>query len=327
LLPTFNKTERRVFARQCQKPATVAILLLVALLMTAASASAAKTYNSAFPDYEIYSLGNYNQAPAKPVGVLKSSPRNALNSDGLGGFFIGTTADKFAPNQVIFSSRYKYHKLTSNLGTGFHSTESGSVSTFESSVNWSGKWAEWSATVPVHDWSLDAPRTFGGYSDSNTGLGNMKLAWKATYLRDHSYYRFAYGAVTTITTGNPDKMLPAGSTNSDELKIFGCVTTSETDRATGNLELGTIIDSEEEDDRFIYRLGMSYEATEHVSVLGEIAGEVQGGDDKDTLDMVLGVRVAPNETFTLEFAWYRNLRTYRVYGWDDQLQAGYTVRW
>ncbi len=302
-------------------------LLPVLILMLTSTTSDAASYNQAFSDYEIYSIGNYQQPKPKQSGVLKPSPRNGISGDGLGGFFISNTADRFDPGQIILSSRYKYHKLTSNLGTSFHSTEHGSVSTFESSVNWIGKWAEWSATVPIHDWNLSAPRTFGGYADSNTGLGNMKLAWKATYLRDHSYYRFAYGAVTSITTGNPDKMLPAGSQNSDELKIFGCVTTSETDRATGNLELGTIIDSEEEDDRFIYRMGMTYEATEHVTVLGEVAGEVQGGDDKDTLDMVLGVRVAPNATFTLEFAWYRNLRTYRTYGWDDQLQAGYTLRW
>ncbi len=304
-----------------------AVIVLTLMLLIQSFATAATKYNPAFSDYEIYSLGDYAPKPAKPFGVLKPSPRNAINGDGLGGFFVATTADKFEPDQIILSSRYKYHKLSSTLGTSFHSTEKGSVSTFESSVNWVGKWAEWSVTVPVHDWDLSAPRTFGGYADSNTGLGNMKLGWKATYLRDHSYYRFAYGAVTTVTTGNPDSMLPAGSKNSDELKLFGCVTTSETDRATGNLELGTIIDSEGEDDRFLYRMGMSYEATEHVSVIGEVAGEVLGGDDKDTLDMVLGVRVAPNATFSLEFAWYRNLRTYRLYGWDDQLQAGYTLRW
>jgi len=43
--------------------------------------------------------------------------------------------------------------------------------------------------------------------------------------------------------------------------------------------------------------------------------------------MILGIRLAPGEKFTLEFAWYRNLRTYRNYGWDDQLQAGYSLRW
>ena len=302
-------------------------LLAAGLFMAPTQASAAPKYNPAFSDYEIYSLGDYKPQPVKKPGLLKPSPRNALNSEGLGGFFVGVTADKFEPEQIILGSRYKYHKLTSSLGTSFHSTEKGSVSTFESSVNWVGKWAEWAITVPIHDWELSAPRTFGGYADSNTGLGNMKIGMKATYLPDKSYYRFAYGAVTTVTTGNPDNMLPAGSKNSDELKLFGCVTTSETDRATGNLELGTVIDSEGEDDRFLYRMGLSYEATKHVSVIGEIAGEVLGGDDKDTLDMILGIRLAPGEKFTLEFAWYRNLRTYRNYGWDDQLQAGYSLRW
>lgn len=302
-------------------------LLTIGIFLTSPQAAAAPRYNPAFSDYEIYSLGDYKPQPVKKPGLLKPSPRNALNSEGLGGFFVGVTADKFESDQIILSSRYKYHKLTSNLGTSFHSTEKGSVSTFESSVNWVGKWAEWAITVPIHDWELSAPRTFGGYADSNTGLGNMKIGMKATYLPDKSYYRFAYGAVTTVTTGNPDNMLPAGSKNSDELKLFGCVTTSETDRATGNLELGTVIDSEGEDDRFLYRMGLSYEATQHVSVIGEVTGEVLGGDDKDTLDMILGIRLAPGEKFTLEFAWYRNLRTYRNYGWDDQLQAGYSLRW
>jgi hypothetical protein len=155
----------------------------------------------------------------------------------------------------------------------------------------------------------------------------MRIGWKATYLPDKSYYRFAYGAMATVTTGNPEKMLPAGSKNSDELKLFGCITTKETDRATANLELGGVIDSESEDDRFLYRGGLSYEATDHVSLIGELAGEIVGGDDKDSLDMVLGMRFAISETWNLEFAYYKNLRTYREYGWDDQFQAGYTIQW
>lgn len=300
--------------------------MLLIIFSTAALCNAAAT-SSGFSDYEIYSLGDYKPSPVGPKSVLKPSPRNALNSDGMGGFFVGNSADKFTPDQMILSSRYKFHNLTSSKGTTFHSTESGEVSSLETSVNWVGKWAEWSVTVPIHDWDLNAPRTFGGYSSSNTGLGNMKLGWKATYLRDHSYYRVAYGALTTVTTGSPDKMLPAGSKSSDELKLYGCVTTNETDRATANLELGFVIDSENEDDRFLYRMGLSYEATKHASLIGEIVGEVQGGDDKDNLDLVLGIRLAANDTFTVEFAYYQNLRSYRTYGWDDQLQAGYTLRW
>lgn len=287
----------------------------------------AQSYNN-YSDYEIYSIGDYKAPqPAKSKSLLKSSPRNAINSDGLGGFFVSNTADLLDPLQMILSMRYKYHELTSSKGKGFHPTESGSVSTLETTVNWVGRWAEWAVTVPLHDWDMSAPRTFGGYAKSDSGLGNMKLSWKATYLPDRSYYRFAYGAMTTITTGNPDKMLPSGSKSSDELKLFGCVTTRETDRATANLELGTVIDSESDDNRFLYRLGISYEATEHVSLIGEMVGEVLGGDDKDTLDMVLGIRLAATETFNLEFVYYKNLRTYRDYGWNDQLQLGYTLKW
>lgn len=307
------------------KPGNAASLLLLCLLLLL-QAFPAMAYDSA--GYEIYSMADY-APPAITRGrtLLKTSPRNAINSDGMGGFFVGNTADLFAPDQLILSSRYKFHELTSTKGTGLHSSEDGSVSTFETSLTWIGKWAEWAFTVPLHDWDLSAPRTLGGYADSNSGLGNMRIGWKATYLPDKSYYRFAYGAMMGITTGNPARMLPAGSKNSDELKLFGCVTTSETDRATANLELGAVIDSEGDDDRFLYRLGMSYEALEHVSLLGELVGEVLGGNDKDTMDLVMGIRVQPTATWTLEFAYYKNLRTYRDYGWDEQLQAGYTLRW
>ncbi len=299
------------------------MLLGILLLLPAGVAAAFDSKG-----YEIYSMADYSPPKVtRARTLLKLSPRNAINSEGMGGFFVANTADLFEPEQMILSSRYKHHELTSSRGTSMHSNENGSVSTFESSLTWIGKWAEWAITVPIHDWELSAPRTFGGYASSNTGLGNMRLGWKATYLPDKSYYRFAYGAMMSITTGNPAKMLPAGSKNSDELKLFGCVTTSETDRATANLELGAVIDSESDDDRFLYRMGMSYEALEHVSLIGELVGEVLGGDDKDTMDLVMGIRVQPTATWTLEFVYYKNLRTYRDYGWDQQLQAGYTLRW
>ncbi len=302
-----------------------AIALLLVLILQPTT-GAAQAFDSS--GYEIYSMADYTPpAITRARTLLKPSPRNAINSEGMGGFFVANTADLFEPEQIILSSRYKHHELTSSRGISMHSNESGSVSTFETSLTWIGKWAEWAVTVPIHDWDLNATRTFGGYARSNTGIGNMRLGWKATYLPDKSYYRFAYGAMTTITTGNPANMLPAGSKSSDELKLFGCVTTSETDRATANLELGAIIDSESDDNRFLYRMGMSYEALEHVSLIGEVVGEVLGGDDKDTMDMVLGIRVQPTTTWTLEFAYYKNLRTYRDYGWDEQLQAGYTLRW
>jgi len=303
------------------------VLTVFAMAMLIAPSAMAQLYS--YGDYEIYSVADY-KPPAKKSetsSLFKLSPKNAINSDGLGGFFVANTADPLDKQQMLLSMRYKYHKLSSTHGTGFHSTESGSVSTLETTVNWAGRWAEWAVTVPLHDWDLSAPRTFGGYAKNNSGLGNMKLGWKATYLRDYSYYRFAYGAMMSITTGNPSRMLPAGSKNSDEMKLYGCVTTSETDRATANLELGTIIDSEGEDDRFIYRLGMSYEATKHVSLIGELVGEILGGDDKDTMDLVIGARLAGTETFTLELVYYKNLRTFRTYGWDDQLQIGYTLKW
>ncbi|EKD83739.1 MAG: hypothetical protein ACD_39C00479G0002 [uncultured bacterium] len=308
-------------ARKTQR--SVCWLLLALLLLVA---GAAEAYDPA--GYEVYSIADYKSPTiTRDRTVLKPSPRNAINSDGMGGFFVSNTADLFDPEQLILSSRYKYHELTSTRGMGLHSSEEGSVSTFESSLTWIGKWAEWAVTIPLHDWDLSAPRTFGGYAESNTGLGNMRLGWKATYLPDKSYYRFAYGAMMGITTGNPAHMLPAGSKNSDELKLFGCVTTSETDRATANLELGAVIDSESDDNSFQYRLAMSYEATEHVSLIGEVVGDVLGGDDKDTMDLVMGIRVQPTTVWTLEFVYYKNLRTYRDYGWDEQLQAGYTLRW
>ncbi|GAB4281853.1 MAG: hypothetical protein Kow0029_27150 [Candidatus Rifleibacteriota bacterium] len=303
-----------------------AILLALTALIFAVSANA-QNFSDSLMDYEIYSLATPPQPKLKRETIFTLSPRNSLNSDGLGGFFVANTADKLKSKQLIFSSRYKFHNLTSRRGTSFYSTESGHVSTFESSLNWVGDWAEWALTIPIHDWSLSAPRTYGGYASSETGLGNMKIGWKATYLPDKSYYRFAYGAIATVTTGNPDHMLPAGSKSSDELKFFGCVTTKETDRATANLELGAVLDSETEDDRFIYRGSMSYEATKHVSLIGELVGEILGGDDKDTMDLVLGMRFSINETWNLELAYYKNLRTYREYGWDDQFQAGYSLRW
>lgn len=304
------------------------VLLIMLFAFLATSLSAQSNYGS-MGDYEIYSMGTMpEKASAKEKkSAFSLSPRNSINSDGLGGFFVANTADKLKSGQLILSSRYKFHNITSNRGSSFYSTEDGHVSTFETTVNWVGDWAEWGFTIPAHDWSLNAPRTFGGYAGSESGLGNMKIGMKATYLPDKSYYRFAYGAMATVTTGNPDHMLPAGSKNSDELKFFGCVTTKETDRATANLELGAVIDSETEDDRFLYRGGMSYEATKHVSLIGELVGEVLGGDDKDTLDMVIGVRLGINETWNLEFAYHKNLRTYREYGWNDQLQAGYTLTW
>jgi hypothetical protein len=280
-------------------------------------------------DYEIYSLATpeKTQADKQKQKLFTLTARNSLTQDGLGGFFVGNTADRLKSKRLIMSSRYIYHKLSSRRGQSYYATESGEVSSYETTLNWAADWAEWAVTIPFHDYSLGAPKTYSTRTSSNAGLGNMRLGWKATYLPDKSYYRFAYGVLATVTTGNPERLLPAGSKNSDELKVFGCVTTKETDRATANLELGAVIDSESEDDRFLYRGGMSYEATDHVSLIGELAGEILGGDDKDSLDLVLGMRFGISETWNLELAYFKNLRTHREYGWDDQFQAGYSIRW
>ncbi|MBQ2595024.1 MAG: hypothetical protein II567_17285, partial [Candidatus Riflebacteria bacterium] len=71
----------------------------------------------------------------------------------------------------------------------------------------------------------------------------------------------------------------------------------------------------------------TYEITDRVSFIWEIAGEVAGGDDKDNMDMVFGFRLAPIKDFTFEAAYYRNLRTYREYGWDNQFQMGVSKQW
>ncbi|HAE39775.1 MAG TPA: hypothetical protein DCG57_14265, partial [Candidatus Riflebacteria bacterium] len=67
-------------------------------------ASKAMAYDAS--GYEIYSMADYTP-PAVTVArtVLKPSPRNAINSDGMGGFFVGNTADLFDPEQLILSSR------------------------------------------------------------------------------------------------------------------------------------------------------------------------------------------------------------------------------
>ena len=122
-------------------------------------------------------------------------------------------------------------------------------------------------------------------------------------------------------------MLPAGSRREDELKLYGCVTTRETDWAVANLELGAIVNSGNHDDRFIFGLSMSYEASRHATLIGELVGEIQGGNDQDTMDLIAGIRLAPTRQSVLEFAYTKNLRTFREYGFDDRLQIGTTIRW
>jgi len=276
-------------------------------------------------DYEIYSVGG--KSTKKKGVLLKETPRNALNEDGLAGYFVSETADRLEWGRMLVGARFEYHDLTSRRGVAYHTGEEGSVNTLAVSINYLGEWAEWAATIPMHRYSLSAPKTYSRISSDDNGLGNMRFGWKATYLPDRSYYRFAYGAVAYVTTGNPDQLLPAGSKNDDELKIYGCVTTKETDYATANLELGTILDSAGADNRFIYRVAASYEASEHASLIGELVGEVQGGADHDTMDIVTGIRLSPTEFSVLEFSYTKNLRTYREYGWDDRWEFGTTIRW
>ena len=307
------------------------ILLVLAFACSAGSVFGQDVYYNSFNDYEVYtsmSRSSGFKPRIKRESIFKPTPATSINSDGLVGFFVGNTAELVDRGEMVLSSRFKYNVLSSAYGRAYNSAEEGSVSSFETSLTWIGDWAEWSVTVPLHKWDLSAPRTYGGHANSNNGMGNMKLGWKASYLRDHSYYRGAYGVVAVFPTGNPDSMLPAGVKKGEEFKLFGCLTTSETDRAKANIEMGYIINNKDDDEnRFIYNFGLSYEATEHVSLISEISGEVQGGDDKDTMDLILGARFGATEKIKIELAWYRNLRTYRAYGWDDRLQAGFSMWW
>lgn len=305
-------------------------LILATTIALLATATGSNAQYLDYNDYEIYSQAQTNPYAYSKIGpekkLFKLTPRNAINSSGLGGLFVAETAERLTANQAILSSRFKYHEITSTKGQAFYSSEEGSASSFETSLTWMGKWAEWSLTIPIQKWDLSAPHTFGTRADSNNGLGNLSVGFKYTDLPDHSYYRFAWGAVCSCNTRNSNDMTPAGSRDETSTKIFGCVTTKETDRATANLELGAFL-NKEDDDWLIYNFGLTYEVTDVVSFIGELAGEVAGGDDRDNLDMVVGVRVAPSKDFTAEFAYYRNLRTYRQYGWDNQFQIGGTLKW
>lgn len=307
------------------------LIACIGALMFAAPNSAKAQYAD-FSDYEIYSTVQTNPYLVKQRnvtfdnGLFKRSPRTGMNCDGQGGLFVAETAEKLRKNQFILSSRYRYHKLTSTKGQAFYNTEDGNASSLDTSVTYIGDWADWSVNIPVQSWELSAPRTMGGYSDSDNGLGNMSFGFKYTGLEDHSYYRFALGAVVNVNTGDSERMKPSSFNYGHQSKIFGCVTTKETDKATGNLELGAIFKKEGED-WFFYNFGLTYEITKQASFIGEVVGEVAGGDDKDNLDLVVGIRLAPTETFGVEFAYYRNLRTYREYGWDHQFQVGGILQW
>ncbi len=307
---------------------------LLAVILTASPAAGymgqggQDNYLNSFYGYEVYGTRDDFKPKVERESIFKLSPKNAISSDGLGGLFVSNSADVLKRGELILSSRFKYNELNSAYGRSYKSSEKGSVYSFESSLTWTGDWAEWGVTVPIHKWDLSAPRTYGNYAGNENGLGSLRLGWKSTSMRDHSYYRAAYGLVATLATGNGDSMLPAGVKKGDEYKFFGCITTKETDRATANIELGYILNNDySKESRFIYNFGLSYEATDAVSLIGEVAGEIFGGDDKDNLDIITGARFAVTDLIKLELAWYRNLRTYRAYGWDDRLQAGFAFWW
>lgn len=304
-----------------------ACLILVGVLSLSGSSLNAATGNE-LPDlsgYEIYTMGKADRPP-KGSFLLPETPRHGLNDDGLIGFFVAETADKLQSKRMFSSLRFHFNELTSHRGKAFHPGEQGSINTFNLSLAYVGDWAEWAVTVPIQKFSVSAPKSFSKTADENTGLGNLRFAWKATYLPDKSYYRFAYGAVAYVSTGNPTSMWVTNKKD-DELKVFGCVTTKESDSATANLELGTILDSGGTDNRFIYRLGLTYAATQHATLIGELAGDVWGGDDKDLLDLIAGIRLAPSPTAVFELAYTKNLRTYREFGWDERFSTGLTIRW
>ncbi len=277
-------------------------------------------------DYEIYSIGGPGRSSGKRV-LLPESPRQALNEDGLIGYFSGATADKLPPKQLWAGLSYEYMQLTSRRGRAFRVAEDGHLGSVYLRANYIGDWAEWAVSIPFHEYSLAAPDTYGRPSDENVGVGNVKLGWKATYLPDRSYYRFGYGAVAYLTAGDPDIHLPITARSEDEVKVFGCVTTKETDRATANLELGTILNSRGHENRLVYRAGFSYQPTDPSVFICELSGEVLTGNDKDTMDLISGLRLAPARTVVFELTYTRNLRTYREYGFDHRFGAGATIRW
>jgi len=258
--------------------------------------------------------------------LLKSMTGVAMNEEGMTGLIVGNTAHKLPAGRLVTGFRYNYSELNSTKGAAFRTVESGEIHSFEFSGLWVTENGEISVNIPVRDWYLDAPLTMG-IDDSLTGLGNMTLGVKRR-LREHEYYRFAVGGVLKLATGDSGRMGVAGSDENKTFKLFTCVTTKETDKATANLEIGTIFrHKSEEKSSFIYRFGIAYAVTEHVALIGELAGEVVGSDDKDTMDMVMAARFAVTEKVTLELAYFNNLRTYRSYGWDSKIQGGVTAKW
>jgi hypothetical protein len=313
------------YRRILNRTALVAVLFV--LLALGPLSAAGRFEYPDIGDFEVFSMAGKETKLARKKTLLEPGSRHAIAADGLTGLFIAETADRLPEKHLYTGFHYSYHQLTARGTTAYHSSETGHVSSWNMSAVYLGDWGEWSVKVPLHDYSLAAPRTYGRPAVEEMGMGDLKLGFKATYLPDKSYYRWAYGAVVTTSTGNGEKMRPAGPKYEDELKLFGVVTTKETDNAVANFEFGGLFNANGKGSRFLYRAGFSYQANAHVNWIGELAGEVEGGDDRDNLDLVFGMRLSPSKTMVFELAYVKNLRTYREYGYDEQYRAGTTIRW
>ena len=90
------------------------LLLALPLIILAAVQELPAQYSD-FNDYEIYSTAKTNPNPysyygkEKEKSLFKLTPRNSINSTGLGGLFVAETAEKLTAQQLVLSSRYKYH--------------------------------------------------------------------------------------------------------------------------------------------------------------------------------------------------------------------------
>jgi len=89
-----------------------------------------------YGDYEVYSTGGTTQPTTSVAGMLlKESPHDALNEDGLVGFFVSETAARLEPKRLFTSFRYDYRKLTSRYGTAFLNPDTGSIVTLQLAAN------------------------------------------------------------------------------------------------------------------------------------------------------------------------------------------------
>lgn len=308
----------------------ISFITLIEILSINLSQARSQNLNIKGEDYTLINSNTSSYISSKFVSNHAKQnlvARYGLTFDGLSGLFVTDTAEKIGQKSAIGTIKLEYHNITSKYGIAFRAKEKGNALSTFISFNYLGDWAEWSVTVPIHKYDLSAPFTYNSPPSENTGIGNLKLAWKATYLPNKSYYRFAYGTVLYLTVGNSTDLAPAGSKLDDEIKIFGSVSTKESDSATAHLQLGAIINSSGIDNRFIYSFGITYDVTQSAAFITEFSGEIQGENDKDSLDMILGLRLQPSQELNLEFAYTKNLRTYRLYGYDERYHTGLNLFW